>query len=102
MAMTRRERVFPAGIALFAAMCCLLASGATGNGVRVALVAWGLNNAGQLGLGHTSDVHKPEFVPTFYPKRVRGLAAGGSEEGEDGEGGFSLILTSEDTVYAFG
>ncbi|QDZ17710.1 chromosome condensation regulation protein [Chloropicon primus] len=63
------------------------------------LLAWGKNNAGQLGLGHTKDVFKPEFVPTFYPKKVKAFAAGGSAAGE---GGFSLILTEGDKLYAFG
>ncbi len=68
----------------------------------IALFAWGRNNAGQLGLGHTRDVYKPEAVPTFYPKKVKLLAAGGSAAEENGGGGFSLILTTEGVLYAFG
>ena len=99
---TRDRRGIVVAVAVWCLIQATVAAKSASEPEAVALLAWGKNNAGQLGLGHTRDVYKPEVVPTFYPKKVTAFAAGGAEDERNGEGGFSLILTTEGVLYAFG
>jgi len=60
---------------------------------RLGLCAWGLNNDGQLGLGHHKEVVAPCEVPTFEGVRVLEVCGGEFH---------TLILTERQEVYSCG
>ena len=70
-------------------------------GEHKVLYAFGRNNAGQLGLGHTRDVGVPAAVDAFLAKEMRALAVGGGSE-DATYGGFSLAMAEGGTLYSMG
>lgn len=71
-------------------------------GKSKAVFAWGRNNAGQLGLGHTRDVYHPEILSTFYPKEVKIVAANCGDGGLEDQSGFSMVVTTNGKLHSFG
>lgn len=65
------------------------------------LYGFGRNNAGQLGLGHTTDVAEPVAVDAFLSKDIHTVATGGASEDPNYDG-FSLAVTAGGNLYAWG
>jgi len=66
-----------------------------------ALFAWGRNNVGQLGLGHTNQVNSPQILSTFAAKEIKRIASGGGYEDPLYEG-FSLVVSAAGNLFSFG
>ncbi len=64
-----------------------------GEGERTSVLSWGLNNFGQLGIGHFENTATPTEIPEFEGKEIKNITGGEHH---------TIVLTTNGEIYGFG